>query len=569
MKQIKTLVLMQLKDKLDFNWLKSNKNRIHTVMTSIIKFAVLTLIYTIILYAASLLKLIYDSDMPKIMTLVITVLMIMQLISCTIGLTKSLYYSEDNRVLITLPVTNNKIFISKLLVFFFYELKRSFSFTIPIILGCTINIFIKNDLHFTAFIWMMIPMVLIITIPVLLGALLSIPSMYVYRLVSKYGILKVLSFVLLLGVYVLVIVKLVGIIPDKIDMINQWPYIREAILNFLNDFEDKNRIITWITRTLIGEKASNGIYYINFVTVGKVTVLGVVCVILYIASYYISRPIFFSMMSKNFEFNKDSSSKRLNKKHSPFIAFNIKEFKVSIRSLEISLNYIIVYVTVPLLLLILNTVFKAIDKNLFGTHMSYAFNILLIVLPLLLSNGLVATLYSKEGRAGYIKKTKPVNPLKPLLAKLSFNIIFSIPSIVASVCIFASYTNVCASQYPEEFMPLGIKNTIILILAILLLYYAHLFYSATLDIINPQNEKYATTGEDVNNENENKSSIGAVIMSAIYALFAFLFFNEVSTSSGGLATVCNKLLFISILLAGYFISSYVLQIKAYYGQSKE
>jgi hypothetical protein len=33
-------------------------------MTSIIKFAVLTLIYTIILYAASLLKLIYDSDMP-------------------------------------------------------------------------------------------------------------------------------------------------------------------------------------------------------------------------------------------------------------------------------------------------------------------------------------------------------------------------------------------------------------------------------------------------------------------------------------------------------------------------
>ena len=144
MKQIKTLVLMQLKDKLDFNWLKSNKNRIHTVMTSIIKFAVLTLIYTIILYAASLLKLIYDSDMPKIMTLVITVLMIMQLISCTIGLTKSLYYSEDNRVLITLPVTNNKIFISKLLVFFFYELKRSFSFTIPIILGCTINIFIKK-----------------------------------------------------------------------------------------------------------------------------------------------------------------------------------------------------------------------------------------------------------------------------------------------------------------------------------------------------------------------------------------------------------------------------------------
>ena len=71
-----------------------------------------------------------------------------------------------------------------------------------------------------------------------------------------------------------------------------------------------------------------------------------------------------------------------NKKHSSFIAFNIKEFKVSIRSLEISLNYLILFTTIPLLVLIMNTIFKAIDKNIFGVYMSFAFNVLLISFPM-------------------------------------------------------------------------------------------------------------------------------------------------------------------------------------------
>ena len=59
MKQIKTLVLMQLKDKMDFNWMKTTKGKIHTIITSIIKFAVLTLFYTALLYLANALHIVY------------------------------------------------------------------------------------------------------------------------------------------------------------------------------------------------------------------------------------------------------------------------------------------------------------------------------------------------------------------------------------------------------------------------------------------------------------------------------------------------------------------------------
>ena len=569
MRQIKTLVLMQLKDKLNFSWLKDRKSRIHTIVSSIIKFVLLTAVYTAILFAAKFLGIIFPSDMPQLMTLVITILIVMLLISCTYGLTKALYFSEDNKVLITLPVSNNKIFISKLLVFFFYELKRSFTFTIPIIYGCAINIFLSGVLNIFTFIWMIIPIFMIVSIPVLLGALLSIPTMFIVRLINKHLIFKIIAFLLLSVGYVGLFISLINVIPETIDLSIIWSDLRINIIRFLSDFEQKNAFIAWVTRTLIGEQSTSGYFFITFKTIIKLLIVALVCITLYFSAYFISRPIFFSMMSKNFEFNKNSKKIMKNKKHSPLIAFNIKEFKISIRSLEISLNYLIVFTTIPLLVLIMNTIFRAIDKNLFGIYMSYMFNVLLISFPMLLSNGLIATLYSKEGRAGYIKKTKPTSPIKALISKLTFNILLALPCVIISVLIFASYINSCVEIYPEELTPLGLGNTIILILAILFLYYGHLFYSATIDLMNPLNEMYATTGEDFNNENENKSSLVGVVLSAIFALFAFVFFNEARLTSSGISTVCYKLFFIGSMFAVYFISMYILKIRAYYGQSKE
>ncbi len=553
MRQIKTLIFMQLKDKIDVSWIYSNKSRIHTVVLAIVKFLVITLIYSLILFGASKLGLVYYFDMPQIMTFVMTLALVLSFISCAYGLMKTLYFAEDNKVLITMPIRNNKIFISKLLVFYFYEIKRSFSFTIPLILACAINLSLKNCLHWTSYLWMILPIVLLIALPVLLGSLFSIPLMYLYRFMNKYSVVKgFLALFIIIG-FIAGSIYLINFIPSSIDLIVQWPEIRSAIMNFLNDFEKRNIIITNITRSIIGQKQSNGIFYVDGWTLLKTLVLLVSVVILYFLNYFISRPIFFKMMSKNFEFNKNATIEGINKKHSPFISFNIKEFKVSFRSMEISINYLAIYIIIPILILLLDRIFDAIDKNSLGYRLSYAFNILIILLPLLASNSLIATLYSKEGRAGYIKKTKPVKPIVPLFAKLTFNLVLSIPCVIVSVIIFGKYAD------------LGVGNTMIMVFAILFLHYGHIFYCATLDIMNPQNELYATSGEDVNNENENKASVVAFVLTLIYSLFAFKLFSEVGVYNG-MATACLKMFFISLGIALYLIISFVLKVKAFYGE---
>ena len=238
--------------------------------------------------------------------------------------------------------------------------------------------------------------------------------------------------------------------------------------------------------------------------------------------------------------------------HKPFISFVNKEFRINFRTVEFSGNYIAIYIIIPVLILLLNNLFAAMSTKLSGVIMTYAFNILLILLPLLASNSMIATLYSKEGRAGYIKKTKPINPFTPLISKLLFNLIFSIPSIVISVAVFTSFSH------------LNVWLGIMLSIAILLIQYGHIFYSATLDIMNPQNEQYATVGEEISNPNENKSTIMAFVLSFAIALVSYALFNESNAETGSFLLATIKILLISIAIFASSLTMFLLKVKAYY-----
>ena len=100
----------------------------------------------------------------------------------------------------------------------------------------------------------------------------------------------------------------------------------------------------------------------------------------------------------------------------------------------------------------------------------------------------------------------------------------------------------------------------------LTLHYGHMIYSATLDVMNPQNEQYATTGINVDNPNENKSTMWAFIISFIFALISYKLLSEsvLGSATQNITFGIVKLLMIGI---AYFISMvmmFVKRIKAFY-----
>ena len=117
MKKLFKLTLLQLRDKIDFSWAKSIKTLIRTIIFGIIKFAVVTAIAFVVLYLLVYIGFINKSvDILPVFTIFLSLMVFLNLLSATYNLMKSLYFADDNKVLITLPITPNQLFISKLLV---------------------------------------------------------------------------------------------------------------------------------------------------------------------------------------------------------------------------------------------------------------------------------------------------------------------------------------------------------------------------------------------------------------------------------------------------------------------
>lgn len=552
MNHLKTLVAMQLKDKIDLSWLKNKKTILRNTILFLLKFIIIVAVTFLILSLCVKFGIFYASESPRVMILVLTFSLALSVISCTSALMKNLYFAEDNRVLITLPVNANKIFISKLIVFYCYEIKRSFNFLIPITLGCNILLFANGCCNFLVFIWMWIPLLFIIALPVLLGAILSIPVMYIYRFLKKFSVIEFILFILLLSGVIYIVVSLINLIPENIDLMNQWPTISKFLRDFLLSIEEDLVIMSNLIRTIIGEIKPDRTYGFALATLVKFLILIAFDVVALLLVYAVSRPLFFGMMSKNFEINKKEKNVGENKRHSKYFTFVDKEFKINLRTMDISINYFMVYIIVPILILLLNALYRAMDTKELGNLLIYTFNILLMCLPLLASNSLVATYYSREGRAGYMKKAKPILAVYPLLAKLVFNVILSIPTVFATVAIFGRSAN------------FNVGEIVILGFAILFLHVGHMLWSAMLDVMNPQNEQYATTGSAVDNPNEAKSIGLAFVISFLYAIFAYKLFSESSLYYGSPMNGCVKLLLISLLLFGSILLLFLKRIKAYY-----
>lgn len=547
-KHLKTLVALQLRDKVDLSWIKDKVKALRKIVLVLLKLIIIAAATFVLLFLGNRLSLFMFYQAPTIVMLVLTISLFLSLITCTFELMKTLYFAEDNKVLITLPVNTNLLFISKIIVFYIYELKKSLSFLVPIVLGCTVLLIWQHNCSPIIYLWMWLPLLFIIALPVLFGAILSIPLMYINRLLKKVPVLKIILFVVTLIAVITGVIYLINLLPNEINIIGQFNKISKYIEDFLLSAEAKLAIFRNLTYILIGEKGGLK-YTIQPFTFVRFAILISICVVTFILVYFASRPLFFGMMAKNFEVNKSDTNEKSNKSHTKYGTFVNKEFMINLRTINISVNYLMTYIIIPILVLFINKIYVAMNLSSTGNTLVNTFNILIILLPLLSSNALVATYYSSEGRAGYMKKTKPVFIVYPLLIKLLFNIIFSIPTVIITVSIYGSLNHI------------GIINIILVSIAILFVHVGHMVYSATLDIMNPQNEQYATSGASIDNPNETKSTILAFVISIIIALFSFMLFRENSTH---IYVASIKILLIAVVFLGAMLYMFFQRVKAYY-----
>lgn len=528
------------------------------IVSPIIKFiAVFALTFVIIFMANNLFFLFQAYTMYQLLVFFTSVMIVLQLISSTASCTKSYYIAEDNKVLITFPSAGGSLFLSKVTIEFLKELKSMLGMYIPASMALIMYTAMKNPLSpysmFSAF-WFLIPAVILCAVIVLLASLLSVLYLQYLRLVKSVPVIRLIVLGLLFAGIIYLSVVLINLIPANIELIKVWNQIKAGINGFLEKFALYAVPIDFFCSIVVGVKGPYKGYKIQPVSIGRFALLLLILIALFLIVFFVIRLLFLHMMTKSVDYEKvNENAQNRNHVHHKHTTFAFKEFKIAFRTLEISGTYIVTYVLIPVLILLLCRIFDAINTNMKGDMLTVMFIILLILLPLLASNTPIASAYSREGHAGYIKKTKPIKPFTPMVSKLLFNLILSIPSVFASMYIVG------------KFGKIDTVSVIILGLSILLVQYAHIFYASTLDFTNPRNENYQTEGQDAKNPNENTATIVAFVLAFVLAGLVFFLFNEeVKQKSPTFIKSSIKLLLIAGAMFASTFTLYVLKMKAYF-----
>ena len=388
---------------------------------------------------------------------------------------------------------------------------------------------------------------IVTAVPVAIGALLSIPMMYITNFVKQH---KWLEYILVAGTVAGVILGLLAIInsiPEDLDLIGTWGTTFWKIQDFLTKFNKIFIPFYWLVVALVGTRygTANRIFTGNqFLCMGGtlVAVALVVCI-----TYLLVRPLFFRMASSPFEFKK-KNIKNAKKNHTlnGFISAIKKELLLTYRTPEKFYGLLAIVAGLPLSILLLNKIYAAMDTRLAGTNMTIVFNILMILLVALASNASMSRAYSEEGASSYLLKTSPKSYLQSLFSKICVNAVTMTVSILITTIIFCNAV---------EFT---LVKTLLIFAMIESLYLAHLVWSAEMDFMNPQTQQYQTTGTHSNNPNEVKSTVFSFVISLMFALLSFFFITKTPNA------VWIKLSLLAIAFCALRIYLYIIKIKVYF-----
>ena len=306
--------------------------------------------------------------------------------------------------------------------------------------------------------------------------------------------------------------------------------------------------MTWLVELLVGKNLAANMFsirtlYIFLGLIGSIGVLGILCFVL-------SKPLFISMASKPFEYKKNMNARiRKERKLTPFLAVIKKEWVLALRDNTITTLVIQLLIAMPLAIALLNSLYNAMNTKFLGTQLTVCFNFFIVMLFMLSANIRMASAYSKDGSSAYLNKLQPSECGKLLFAKLTVNLVVGIVGLIETTIVYSMYHALTPAMYT------------MFAFSILFAFVAHLFGSATFDIMNSQAQQFATFSSQANNPNENKS----IVMTFVLSLFFAGFWMILSLENANAAWI--KILVLALAYMAIKIFFYFLRIKVYYKET--
>jgi len=532
--RLKVLTMMQLSNKINLKFIH-HRRFIAKVALGLLMLIIVTIIMFLGLFVIK--NVLYIPVNVYFVIFILFFTQILSIISTTNGLIVDLYISKDNQILLSFPVKNDEVFVSKLMVFYIHEFVKNLYFLVPLLLGFGII----NGMAWTYYL-NVIPMVFILPLlSVLISALLSIPIMYLKHFFAGKNILLLITVFVFAGLGFYFLTNTISGIPIPIRIVPLYNRFISNIAIFMQSSAKFATIYGLIGKLLFN--ISTGTNYIIIISVSLILILLV---------FVVSRPLYFKLTSKTIE---TASNRVHDKKYiihkSIFLTFLHKEWLITKRSINELLSNYSMLLLFPFILYTLNYIYLGIPRISLGNSLVIAFDLIISLFIITASNTASATAITLEGFEFVLLKTAPSKTHQIAWAKITINLLLSSVMIILSFILFRlSLKNFPAS----DLWPMMIT--------ILILNSAHILWSIQIDVLNPRLSDYAATGSLSNNPNVSKSvTIGftlSIIFAVTFGILSFFFPSIAWTITIGLASIFLIFRFLSFY---WFLNAYFVDIE--------
>lgn len=496
LRRVKYLTLMQIGDKVRGLKTGGTKKLVASVCIKLLLMAIaIAAFYAVFM----ILQGVFSLELTK--DLLVTIIFITQfisIISCLSGMMLVLFVSKENTMLLAFPCNYSEIFLSKILVFAIEEFLKSLYFVLPLLIGYGINA------NVGVWYWVQLPVVWIALclFPVFIGALLSIPAIYISKFLKSHVFIYAILLSLLIIVGYILVYWLLSQINPPVNIAGKYAEFLMAVKDACASINKFALFYNFMGNALFGDLTA--LYFPLFVL--TLIALGVLC-------FLIAMPFYFKAASGVAE---NSSTKKHKIKYGSgknlFLTFFKKELKIHLRSSESMTSIITVALLFPTLSYIFNFIMSLINTSTLGNYMTIAFNIMITLSLLGTHNASSAAAISSEGNEFAILKTAPSDTSMISWAKLTVTALINLISLIVTgiMLVFS--------------MKVPVLDVVFIVLTILFISIGQIAWGFEFDLKKPKITEYAAKGDAVtDNSNVGKAIAISFIVSTLAGLASMLF----------------------------------------------
>ena len=443
---MKTVLLLLKKDRQIFLSENFNGKRRHDVFGALSTIILLALLYGTFIYVFYHFARFYMSatfevqgaERARAFELTTFVYAAMLLINIFVGVKQiysALVSSNDCDVLIYQPISQQHLFLYKLIKIYIGQIVSTLLVLLPS--AIVIDVLSASVGGFCYYLTVVFHLLLCPLLGCAIAALFTVPFNGIMRFVQRKFVLHLILYVIVLALGFWLYGMFLSVLTDLIQTGELLYVLDSSTVNAVAAVAAKFYPVKFFSNMLFGQN----------VAVSFLSVLGI-CAVAGVVTYFVIRAMYFKVLQQKLEgdikiFRKKKSVAKI---HSPLAALVKKEFLIILRTPTYAFAYFATTFTLPFMVYVCANLMRSMVATLPNVALincDFEIAIFVIAMFSVLTNTFCTSNISRDGKMFSMLKTMPVDGRLVVKAKLLFCSVVSVASVLVSciVLLCVSYLN--------------------------------------------------------------------------------------------------------------------------------